>query len=119
MLVLTYRMDQDFVGMPPWQCSHFLVLVALGQPEHLLLAQAEQVGSQLVAVKEVHHTVSGNHGEADSGGNNRASIPVPSHNHLPQKLVSNEFFTMFVAKVYMTNHHHPENDNHKRNQSEE
>ena len=66
MLALTYRMDQDFVGMPPWQRSHFLVLVALGQPEHFLLAQAEQVGSQVVAVKEVHHTVSGNHGEADS-----------------------------------------------------
>ena len=70
MTALTYQMDKNFVGMPPRQRSHFLVCVALGQPEHLLLAQAEQVGSQLVAVKEVHHTVSGNHGEADSGGNN-------------------------------------------------
>ena len=66
MTALTYQMDKNFVGMPPRQRSHFLVCVALGQPEHLLLAQAEQVGSQVVAVKEVHHTVSGNHGKADS-----------------------------------------------------
>ena len=114
-------MDKNFVGMPPRQRSHFLVCVALGQPEHLLLAQAEQVGSQVVAVKEVHYTVSGNHGEADSEETilHVYLLSVHNHNHLPQKLVSNDFFTMLVAKVYMTNHQHPENDNHKRNQSEE
>ena len=58
-------MDPDFVRVPPRQSGHLLVPVALGQPEHLLPAEAEQVGAQLVPVKDVHHAVTGHHGEAD------------------------------------------------------
>ena len=119
MLALTYQMDPDFVGVPPWQSGHFLVLVALGQPEHLLPAEAEQVGAQVVPVKDVHHAVTGHHREADPEMREISSQSEPCHYHLPQKLVSYDFFTMFVAKVHMTNHQHPENDNHKWDASEE
>ena len=68
MLALTYQMDPDLVGVPPRQSCHFLVPVALGQPEHLLPAEAEQVGAQVVPVKDVHHAVTGHHGKADPEG---------------------------------------------------
>ena len=68
MLALTYQMDPDFVGVPPWQSGHFLVLVALGQPEHLLPAEAEQVGAQVVPVKDVHHAVRCHQEEANPEG---------------------------------------------------
>ena len=117
ILALTYRMDQDFVGMPPRKRSHFLVPVSLGQPEHLLPAEAEQVGAQVVAVEDVHHAVRGHHGEANPEEKLCKYISVPFHNHLPQKLVSDDIFTMFVAKVHMADHQHPEDDNHKRDES--
>ena len=65
VLKLTYEMDPDFVGMVPGQRGQTLIPVARGQPERLLPAETEQVRSQVVAVKDVHNTVSNHHGEAN------------------------------------------------------
>ena len=64
-MLTCYEMDPDFVGVVPGQGGQALVPVALGQPDHLLPAQAELVGAQVVPVKDVHHAVRRQHGETD------------------------------------------------------
>ena len=78
-LLTCYEMDPDFVGVVPGQGGQALVPVALGQPDHLLPAKAELVGAQVVAVKDVHHAVRCQHGEAD---------PEEQLSHLPWRPVN-------------------------------